>query len=77
VTRKSRRSKSAARAEGRTASGMQNVIHIYMEETIASLPRTLINAGSPGLLAEMSLSELIRELHTVPVNSGVGSGCSP
>jgi len=44
-----------------------------MEESIASLPRILINAGSRGLLVEMSPSELIRLLHPVLVNVSVGS----
>jgi prolyl-tRNA editing enzyme YbaK/EbsC (Cys-tRNA(Pro) deacylase) len=44
-----------------------------MEETIADLPRILINAGARGLLAEMLPSELIRVLQPTPVKCGMAS----
>jgi Cys-tRNA(Pro) deacylase len=58
---------------GTSPFGTKKTMPIYMEETIAGLPRILINAGSRGLLAEMSPSELIRVLHPVPVKVSVGS----
>ena len=58
---------------GTSPFGTKKTIPIYMEESIADLPRILINAGSRGLLAEMSPSELIRVLHPVPVKVSVGS----
>jgi prolyl-tRNA editing enzyme YbaK/EbsC (Cys-tRNA(Pro) deacylase) len=42
-----------------------------MEESIAELPRILINAGSRGLLAEMSPAELIRVLKPVAVKVAI------
>ncbi|MDY0188938.1 MAG: aminoacyl-tRNA deacylase [Syntrophus sp. (in: bacteria)] len=56
---------------GTSPFGTKKTMPIYMEETIATLPRILINAGSRGLLAEMPPSELIRVLHPIPVNVGV------
>lgn len=44
---------------------------IYMEESIASLPKILINAGSRGLLAEMSPSDLLKVLNPHMVNVAV------
>lgn len=58
---------------GTSPFGMKKAIPLYMEETIAALPRILINAGSRGLLVEMSPSELIRILRPTPVNVGVKS----
>lgn len=52
---------------GTSPFGMKKNLPLYMEETIADLPRILINAGARGLLAEMSPSELIRVLQPVPV----------
>jgi prolyl-tRNA editing enzyme YbaK/EbsC (Cys-tRNA(Pro) deacylase) len=42
-----------------------------MEEGITDLPRILINAGSRGLLAEMSPAELIRVLTPVVVKVAI------
>jgi Cys-tRNA(Pro) deacylase len=53
--------------------GTKKALPLYMEESIAGLPRILINAGSRGLLAEMSPSELIRVLQPVPVKCGMAS----
>jgi Cys-tRNA(Pro) deacylase len=58
---------------GTSPFGTKKVIPLYMEETIASLPRILINAGSRGLLAEMPPSELIRVLQPIAVTVGVKS----
>jgi Cys-tRNA(Pro) deacylase len=59
------------RVGGTSPFGMKKALPVYMEETIAELPRILINAGGRGLLAEMSPSELIRILKPIPVKCGV------
>jgi len=53
--------------------GTKKALPLYMEESIAGLPRILINAGRRGLLAEMSPSELIRVLQPVLVKCGMAS----
>ena len=53
------------RVGGTSPFGMKKPLRIFMEEGIASLPRILINAGSRGLLAELSPAELIRILKPV------------
>lgn len=55
------------RVGGTSPFGTKKRFRIFMEEGIASLPRILINAGSRGLLAEMSPAELIRVLNPVTV----------
>lgn len=58
---------------GTSPFGTKKTMPIYMEESIADLPRILINAGSRGLLAEMSPAELIRVLEPILVNVSIGS----
>jgi len=55
------------RVGGTSPFGTRKPLRIYMEEGIASLSRILINAGSRGLLAEISPAELIRVLKPVTV----------
>lgn len=59
------------RVGGTSPFGMKKPLPVYMEETIASLPRILINAGSRGLLAEMPPAELIRVLQPVAVKIAI------
>jgi Cys-tRNA(Pro) deacylase len=47
---------------GTSPFGMKKVIPVYMEKTIAAVPVILINAGSRGLLAQMSSADLVRIL---------------
>jgi Cys-tRNA(Pro) deacylase len=47
--------------------GTKRVLPVYVEETILSLPRILINAGRRGLLAEISPADLVRVLKPIPV----------
>lgn len=47
---------------GTSPFGTKKPLTVYIEKTIAGLPEILINAGSRGLLAKMSPSELIRIL---------------
>jgi len=49
--------------------GTRKRLKIYMQKTIADLPKIYINAGKRGLLAEMSPSELQRLLHPVLVDA--------
>jgi Cys-tRNA(Pro) deacylase len=47
---------------GTSPFGTKKVIPVYMEKSIADLPKIFINAGSRGLLAQMSPAELVRLL---------------
>ena len=55
------------RVGGTSPFGTKKPLRVFIEEGIAALPRILINAGSRGLLAEMSPAELIRVLKPVMV----------
>ncbi len=59
------------RVGGTSPFGTKKSLPIYMEETIPNLPRILINAGTRGLLAEMSPSELVRVLKPAPVRVAI------
>jgi prolyl-tRNA editing enzyme YbaK/EbsC (Cys-tRNA(Pro) deacylase) len=56
---------------GTSPFGTKKPLRIFIEEGIADLPRILINAGSRGLLAEMSPAELIRILKPVMVKVAI------
>jgi len=47
--------------------GTKKRLPIYVEETILSLPKIVINAGRRGLLCEMSPADLIRVLKPITV----------
>ena len=47
---------------GTSPFGTKKVIPIYMEKSIVDLPEIFINAGSRGLLAQMTPDELVRLL---------------
>jgi len=47
---------------GTSPFGIRKVIPVFMERTIADLPKIYINAGQRGLLAQMSSAELINIL---------------
>jgi Cys-tRNA(Pro) deacylase len=59
------------RVGGTSPFGTKNPLRLFMEEGIAALPRILINAGSRGLLAEMSPAELIRVLTPIVVKVAI------
>ncbi|MHB9098732.1 MAG: aminoacyl-tRNA deacylase [Syntrophales bacterium] len=59
------------RVGGTSPFGTKKPLRIFIEEGIAALPRILINAGSRGLLAEMSPEELIRALKPVTVKVAI------
>jgi Cys-tRNA(Pro) deacylase len=59
------------RVGGTSPFGTKKILRLFMEEEIAGLPKILINAGSRGLLAEMSPAELIRVLKPVPVKVAI------
>lgn len=48
--------------------GTKKPLPIYVEESILSLPKILINAGRRGLLCEMPPGDLFRVLRPLPVN---------
>jgi Cys-tRNA(Pro) deacylase len=53
---------------GTSPFGTRKPLPIYMEESIVDMPRILINAGSRGLLAEISPLDLIHVLNPVTVH---------
>jgi Cys-tRNA(Pro) deacylase len=59
------------RVGGTSPFGTKKPLRVFIEEGIAALPRILINAGSRGLLAEMSPAELIRVLKPVTVKVAI------
>jgi Cys-tRNA(Pro) deacylase len=59
------------RVGGTSPFGTRRPLRIYMEESIASLPKILVNAGVRGLLAEMTPSDLVRLLDPVMVNVAI------
>lgn len=56
---------------GTSPFGVKKLLPIYMEKTIADLPEILINAGSRGLLAQMSSAELLRLLQPREVSVAI------
>ena len=56
---------------GTSPFGTKKAMPVYMESTIADLPEIFINAGSRGLLAQMSSSELLRLLKPIAVNVAI------
>ena len=59
------------RVGGTSPFGTRKPLPIYMEESIAGLPRIFINAGGRGVLAEMSPEDLIRVLKPVSVRAAI------
>ncbi len=56
---------------GTSPFGTRHTMPVYMEESIASLPKIYINGGKRGYLVEMAPSELIRVLKPHLVNVGI------
>ena len=56
---------------GTSPFGTRKPLTVYMEKTIADLPEIFINAGSRGLLAKMSTSELVRILNPREVSVAI------
>jgi len=56
---------------GTSPFGTRKPLPVYIEETIISLPRILINAGHRGVLAEMAPAELMRILCPTPVKVAI------
>ena len=56
---------------GTSPFGTKKAMQVYMESTIADLPEIFINAGSRGLLAQMSSSELLRILKPIAVSVAI------
>jgi Cys-tRNA(Pro) deacylase len=55
---------------GTSPFGTRKELPVYIEETILSLPKILINAGRKGLLVEMPTSDLIKTLKPKTVTVG-------
>lgn len=56
---------------GTSPFGTRNSMPVYMEESIASLPRIYINGGKRGYLVGMSPAELVRVLSPRLVSVGI------
>ena len=56
---------------GTSPFGTKKVIPVYMEKSIADLPKIFINAGSRGLLAQMTPYELVRVLQPEMVSVAI------
>ena len=56
---------------GTSPFGTKKAVPVYMEATIANLPEIFINAGSRGLLAQISYAELVRILKPVSVSVAI------
>ena len=56
---------------GTSPFGTKKVMPVYMEKTLGNLPEIFINAGSRGLLAQMSSSELLRILKPIAVSVAI------
>jgi Cys-tRNA(Pro) deacylase len=56
---------------GTSPFGTKKAMPVYMESTITDLPEIFINAGSRGLLAQMSSSELLRILKPIAVSVAI------
>ena len=56
---------------GTSPFGTKKAMPVYMEATIANVPEIFINAGSRGLLAQISSAELVRILKPVSVSVAI------
>ena len=56
---------------GTSPFGLKKPIPIYMEDSIAALPKVYINAGARGLLAAMNPGEIVRILEPVLVRVAI------
>jgi len=56
---------------GTSPFGLRKPLKVYMERSIMSLPKILINAGRRGLLAEMTPQDLTKALDPVAVDVAV------
>jgi Cys-tRNA(Pro) deacylase len=56
---------------GTSPFGTRNRMPVYMEESIASLPRIYINGGKRGYLVGMAPAELVRVLKPILVTVGI------
>ena len=56
---------------GTSPFGLRRAMPVYMEQTIAALPRVYINGGRRGFLLGMDPADIVRVLRPVLVNVGV------
>ena len=59
---------------GTSPFGLRKAMPIYLERTIAELPRIFINGGARGFLVEIEPAELVRVLAPTPVDAAVEAG---
>ena len=59
---------------GTSPFGLKRPMPIYMEQTIATLPRIYINGGARGFLVSIQPADLQRVLHATPVEVAIGAG---
>lgn len=52
---------------GTSPFGLRKPVDVYVQETILSLPRILINGGRRGYLVEIDPATLVDQLHAQPV----------
>jgi Cys-tRNA(Pro) deacylase len=56
---------------GTSPFGLRRAMPIYLERTIADLPRLYINGGARGFLVELAPADLVRVLAPAPVDVAV------
>jgi Cys-tRNA(Pro) deacylase len=56
---------------GTSPFGLRRAMPIYLERTIAGLPRLYINGGARGFLVELAPADLVRVLAPTPVDVAV------
>jgi Cys-tRNA(Pro) deacylase len=54
---------------GTSPFGLRKPMPVYMERTIADLPRLYINGGARGFLVELAPADLVRVLSPTPVDA--------
>ncbi len=58
---------------GTSPFGLKRAMPVYMERTIAELPRLYINGGARGFLVELAPADLVRVLQPTPVDAATGA----
>jgi Cys-tRNA(Pro) deacylase len=59
---------------GTSPFGLRRAMPIYMERSIAALPRVYVNGGRRGLLVGMAPADLVRLLEPVLVDVATSTG---
>src|SRR5262245_22825506 len=56
---------------GTSPFGLRRAMPVYLERTIAELPRLYINGGARGFLVELAPADLVRVLAPIPVDVAI------